>query len=192
MGMLTNGTSEETNLNTVDETKRNIQLVAYMSDYPSCDYCDAELTDEITEFPRGKITIYQRNFNEGGLWIHVNMRGIPANCESDKNDYAKNGCGVHIHAGMTCSNANLVQGHYWNKEKFGEGDANDPWILYEGEGGNNGPAIQYDSNEEGEAKSNWIFMSSGNGYNADENVHHAVVVHDANGARKACGVLNWD
>ena len=186
----------ESTTNTMANRRRN--LIAYMSDYPTCGSCDTGGNFEeptFTEFPRGRVIIEQGDGDDVfDMKIYMDMRGIPPNCRNEKNDYVKNGCGIHIHEGMTCSDQRFVKGHYWNKESLGEGDANDPWIKYKGSGqlANNGPAIQFDSNSEGEALDQWIFFEGGNGFKVEENVYHAVVIHDENGVRKSCGVLNWD
>lgn len=171
------------------------KLVAFMSDYPVCDACNADgnPTEPMTNsFPRGMVEIHEEN-GTNDIWIRINMRGLPSNCSKNRNDYPKNGCGIHIHEGNTCSSPNLVKGHLWDKNIFGEGDENDPWIKYNGENtGTNGPAIQFESSLRGDAIDQWIYLRGGNGYRAEENLQRAVVIHDENGARISCGVLNWE
>lgn len=174
--------------------QRQEKLIAYMSDYPTCNVCNTEDGSSetlIENFPRGTVEVQQGLFSSD-IWIRLNMRGLPSKCKKEKNDYVKNGCGIHIHEGMTCSSPNLVKGHYWNKDSFGDGDENDPWIRYIGENSDsNGPAIQYDSSLRGDAIDQWIYLRGGNGFTAEENLQRAIVIHDENGVRKACGVLNW-
>eukprot|EP00941_MAST-03F_sp_MAST-3F-sp1_P006391 g6391.t1 len=82
--------------------------------------------------------------------------------------------GVHVHAGTTCSDASQVGGHFWDQSL-----GNDPW-----------PTVKY--------------TTLGNTYSSFETLHvntdsisqsvigHAVVVHDSNGTRVACGVLRLE
>jgi len=85
-------------------------------------------------------------------------------------------CGVHIHTGTTCSDADLVGGHYWDDL---EGTKNDPW--------NSANGAVYKSNPEGMSKAKYVIKS---GYNIVDNVGHAVVVHGKDGSRIGCGVLS--
>ena len=134
------------------------------------------------------------------------MRGIPPICQKFNNTYSTNGCGIHIHEGKTCSSHNLVQGHFWDKELFGEDTENDPWINNLAQSDSkvkdkaeskfismsaikgSASAVQYDSNELGESLNEWIYFEQGNGFNASQNLHRALVIHDESGARKSCGV----
>lgn len=80
-------------------------------------------------------------------------------------------CGIHIHAGMSCDNHVNVLGHHWTPA-----DADDPWNE-----------VTYTSKRKGKAKGRYFNIS--NGYNYDENIGHAVVVHGIDGVRVGCGVL---
>jgi len=79
--------------------------------------------------------------------------------------------GVHIHAGTTCDTADDVGGHYWTPDTD-----TDVWNE-----------VTWASDEVGESTSSSIILA--NGYTYEDNVGHAVVVHDAAGNRVGCGIL---
>ncbi|CAE7880393.1 unnamed protein product [Symbiodinium sp. KB8] len=85
---------------------------------------------------------------------------------------AANCCGVHIHEGTTCSNAASVGGHYWNKDLYPE----DPWMD-----------VRYVI--EGSMPSAVNDLSVTTGYNADDIDGRAVVVHDYDGVRIGCAII---
>ncbi len=108
------------------------------------------------------------------LTIFMDMSSITPNCTVENN--VTNGCGVHIHVGTdTCTNATAVGGHYWNPKIYGEVD---PWL-----------SVKYLSDSSGRSE-DVIHMRGGDGFNASENNHHNIILHDASGARVACGVLS--
>ena len=182
------------------------KLIAYMSDYPMVEESSELEEDQQFDYPRGTVVIQFGRNDKKSMWINMNMRGIPPNCQKFNNTYPTNGCGVHIHEGQTCSSHNLVAGHYWDKELFGNETENDPWInnLAKSSSKNDekaaskfismttvkrsAPAVQYDSNALGESLDEWIYFEQGNGFNASQNLHRALVIHDENGTRKSCGV----
>jgi hypothetical protein len=79
---------------------------------------------------------------------------------------------------MNCSSHAVIGGHYWTPS-----NATNPW---------NSAAAKYFVTPLGkkgkryEANGNF---SVANGYSYEENLGHAVVVHQYNGGRIACGVL---
>jgi len=79
--------------------------------------------------------------------------------------------GVHIHSGTTCAAANEVGGHYYNTN---ETNGIDPWIT------------EWESDSEGSSTTMFLINS---GYALEDNLDHAVVVHDSSGTRIACGTL---
>jgi len=81
-------------------------------------------------------------------------------------------CGIHIHSGTTCSNADLVGDHYW-----APAGTPDPWTS---------DLTYYDSDMDGNATGEFFVE---NGYSIDENIGHAVVIHAADGKRVGCGLL---
>jgi Cu/Zn superoxide dismutase len=84
--------------------------------------------------------------------------------------------GTHIHSGTTCDNADDVGGHYWDAGS--DGTTPDQWTPEYG--------AVYETNGKGSTKGSFSLDS---GYGYDENIGHAVVVHDSTGARVGCGVL---
>jgi len=81
--------------------------------------------------------------------------------------------GLHIHAGTTCSSANLVGGHYYDSDSL----SSDPW------------STEWESDEDGSAFGDFTIESY---YGLDENYGHAVVVHlssDEGSTRAACGLI---
>jgi Cu/Zn superoxide dismutase len=113
----------------------------------------------------GEVTV---TFSHGTThtFIRYDLSGIPPNCIN---------CGIHIHQGETCNDANAVGGHYY---KVGV----DPWTT---EGG----AI-YTSDGDGLAMGSFTLMT---GYDTiSQNLGHAVVIHDQEGVRVSCGLLVTD
>ena len=95
------------------------------------------------------------------------MRGVEKNVTA----------GTHIHSGMSCDDASLVGGHYWDK---GADESNpDPWTDIYG--------AVYNTSPQGTALGNFHINS---GYGFHENKGHAVVVHASDGSRIGCGILN--
>jgi len=79
----------------------------------------------IDDAPTGKVTV--KFDNALNIHMQVMMDGLDTNC-TQSSDKSK-GCGVYIHVGETCDDANDIGEHYWNPGKF----CRDPWenIRYE-------------------------------------------------------------
>jgi hypothetical protein len=114
----------------------------------------------------GKVDVYFLGMDAMDMDFLFKLSGLEANCEN---------CGIHIHEGITCSSPELVLGHYWDSN---DGKTPDPW--------NSEYGAVYHTDGKGKAKGNYFLNS---GYDIDENDGHAVVVHDQDGNRIACGVL---
>ena len=84
--------------------------------------------------------------------------------------------GIHIHSGLTCDNADDVGGHYWDSGS--DGTTPDQWTSEYG--------AVYETNKKGSTKGSFSLDS---GYGYDDNIGHAVVVHDSTGEKVGCGVL---
>lgn len=112
--------------------------------------------------------------NSHDITLFMDVSSVASNCTTKNN--ITNGCGIHIHVGTSCMNASSIGGHYWNELIFGH-DV-DPWIP-----------LKYTSDAYGRAE-DIIHMYGGNGFDASDNNYHTIVLHDANGTRIACGVLN--
>lgn len=92
--------------------------------------------------------------------VNFRLRGLPASTTG----------GLHIHAGTNCS---ADGGHFWTPMT-----APDPWNVSLG--------TFYTSNANGTADGSFIVES---GYLLSANKHHAVVVHDGQNVKLACGLL---
>jgi len=111
---------------------------------------------------QSKITV---TFEDEIMSLKYNLKGVEENCID---------CGIHIHAGTTCDDADLVEGHYWDAAK-----TEDLWTTA-------GGAV-YNSDAGGNTKDHFHLT---NGYDVDGNNGHAVVIHAQDGSRVACGVLS--
>lgn len=102
-------------------------------------------------------------FLKGEILFAYDLQGLEPNCVD---------CGIHIHEGKTCDDADEVGGHYYSVGA-------DPWTTI-------GAAV-YNSDANGEAAGSFTLKS---GYDTcKENVGHAVVAHSQNGTRLSCGIL---
>lgn len=98
------------------------------------------------------------------VWVWYDLSGLEAKCKSS----GANGCGIHIHEGMTCTDADSIGGHYYNTDSI----SSDPWSL-----------IVYSSDKQGNAwgKTERVVIGAG-----EDIAGRALVVHDSTGARIAC------
>jgi len=101
---------------------------------------------------------------DGTFTYSYNVAGLEANCE---------GCGIHVHAGVSCESHEAVKGHGWNIEYV-----RDLWTA----AGGSVYATDAHGNATGEFK---LY----NGFDIFSNMNHAVVIHAQDGARLGCGVL---
>ena len=72
----------------------------------------------------GTVSVFVPNKKEFQGYIGYGgfLKNAPANL--DANDCsATNGCGVHIHSGMSCATAEAQGGHYYTDEEI-----SDPWL----------------------------------------------------------------
>ncbi len=100
---------------------------------------------------------------QGKMKFAYHLLGLEPNCVD---------CGIHIHEGTSCDDADAVGGHYYSVEV-------DPWTT---EGG-----AVYNSNVHGEAMGSFTLTSGHD--TCKENVDHAVVAHSQNSTRVSCGIL---
>ena len=115
--------------------------------------------------PVGTVTL--TFFADDTFSFDYNVKGLRENVK---------GAGIHIHAGVSCDSHEEVLGHGWNTEVL-----RDLWTLA-------GGAI-YSTNTKGTADGMFHLY---NGFKIEENVHHALVIHDFDGTRVGCGVLMYD
>lgn len=80
--------------------------------------------------------------------------------------------GVHIHEGTTCDDADEVGGHYYNSTHT---NGTDPWTT-----------TDWVSDSLGNSSTSFVIDS---GYGLEDNLAHAIVIHDSTGSRISCGVL---
>lgn len=95
-----------------------------------------------------------------GLALKFSLSGLSAGVSG----------GIHIHTGTTCDVADEVGGHYWHEKRVKV----DPWTT------------TYTSDALG-AASGTVFVDAG--LHAHDVYNHAVVVHDEDGTRVACGLI---
>ena len=127
-------------------------LRAVMNRYPG-------YTGDITPSGSVEVTFPKQNSTN----LSYDLSGLRGECTD---------CGVHIHEGTTCDDADEVGGHYFSV-------AEDPWTP---DGG-----ATYDANNKGFAQGSFTLTSGEDTY--ADNVDHAVVIHDQNGTRISCGIL---
>lgn len=130
------------------------------------------------DLSESKVTVTFFDGDDGEeMLFKYSLKGAKSGCED---------CGIHIHAGTTCDDKDLVGGHYWdpgpNKTIL------DMWTPEEGAVYNTSPT----------ATSTKGSFYIDNGYDAEGNDGHAVVVHlQSNdqyplGERYGCGVLSTE
>lgn len=132
---------------------RDIVLKAEMGRYPG--YTGAVAAS-------GAVTVSYRA--DWTFEFAYDLAGLEADCT---------GCGIHIHAGLSCANAQDVKGHGWNTDVV-----QDLWTAAGG--------ATYATDPEGVARGHF---NTYNGYSFGKNMGHAVVIHAQDGTRVGCGVL---
>jgi len=99
-------------------------------------------------------------------WLQFSIDGVETDCKRTPDGVA-NACGIHIHEGETCDDAEQVGGHF-----FDGSIPSDPW------------ASQVYSTRHGAASG--LFPTK---IGTDDIAGRALVVHDKTGARVACGLI---
>mmetsp|Transcript_62154 Transcript_62154/g.116269 ORF Transcript_62154/g.116269 Transcript_62154/m.116269 type:complete len:346 (+) Transcript_62154:65-1102(+) len=111
--------------------------------------------------------------DDGAMLQHLywTLTGLDDRCSEACT--AANCCGVHIHEGMTCSDASAIGGHYWNSTTYTE----DPWqtIMYNTSMGY--PAVTASP------------IAVITGTSQMDILGRAMVIHDYEGGRIACGII---
>merc|ERR1711865_803281 len=138
-------------------TKQKV-LTASIGLYPGYEAAAGDPT------PSGTVTVSFRD-DDSFEFAH-NLAGLKPNCES---------CGIHIHAGKSCTDPALVLGHFWNQYVV-----TDLWTIAGG--------AYYMADQDGRTDSSFNLFT---GYGYEENINHAVVIHTEGkgGARVGCGIL---
>mmetsp|Transcript_31754 Transcript_31754/g.46838 ORF Transcript_31754/g.46838 Transcript_31754/m.46838 type:complete len:315 (-) Transcript_31754:85-1029(-) len=101
---------------------------------------------------------------DGTFTYKFDVEDLESNCE---------GCGIHVHAGVSCDSHEQVKGHGWNQDFVVD--------LWTAAGG-----AVYATDDDGKASGEFKLY---NGFDIFSNMNHAVVIHAQDGARLGCGVL---
>ena len=103
----------------------------------------------------------------------VQLSAVLVNADPRCSEYsaAPNGCGIHIHSGYDCADADTIGGHLYAAEP-------DPWssVTYQVHGG------------PGSVATAGTMVPVG--MSAEDLIGRAFVVHDFDGARIACGYVS--
>ena len=121
-------------------------------------------SDGDLQHPRGYVVV--TFYNDDTFLFEYSVTGLRPN--------VMNG-GIHIHAGTSCETHELIMGHGWNTQLV-----RDLWTT---EGG-----AVYHTDSSGNTYGSFNLY---NGFGIEENVNHAVVIHDEDGTRVACGTLAY-
>merc|ERR1719321_2026171 len=108
----------------------------------------------------------------GNAYVTYNLKGLEDACKTTPEGVA-NACGIHIHEGMTCDDADAVGGHYYDADSI----TDDPW-----------KPLTYTAGKYGFSFGN-VKATIGKGQNING---RAIVVHDQTGGRVACALVkSW-
>lgn len=107
---------------------------------------------------------------KGTQTLSWSLTGLDTDCENACT--ATNCCGVHIHVGTDCNDASTIGGHYWDSSDY----TTDPWAT-----------VMYNSSNDSSSADSWVAVATG--LDAGEVLGRAMVIHDATGARIACGII---
>jgi hypothetical protein len=103
--------------------------------------------------------------------LKIDLAGLDTDCVYGAGDNVANGCGIHVHSGMSCDVADDVGGHYYSSDLSA-----DPWSD-----------VVYVTDSTGKNSSSQTVET---GYTLWELSGRAFVIHElTTGTRIACGVL---
>merc|ERR1712032_709528 len=102
----------------------------------------------------------------GNAYVTYNLKGLEDACKTTPQGVA-NACGIHIHEGNTCDDADSVGGHYYATDS-------DPWGV-----------LGYNTMNGGRAFGS-VKAAIGQG---EDIAGRAIVVHDSTGGRVACALI---
>merc|ERR1712199_19403 len=105
----------------------------------------------------------------GNAYVTYTLKGLEDACKTTPEGVA-NACGIHIHEGKTCDDADAIGGHYYDTDSIEA----DPWA-----------ALSYEAKFGGFARGS-VKAAIGQGQDI---AGRAIVVHDSTGARVACALL---
>lgn len=120
------------------------------------------------------------DFRGVSVAIGYDLAGVDPLCTTPNADIP-NSCGLHIHTGMTCTNASEIEGHYFDvgQHYFPSTPmpaSGDPWSA---------ASVMYNANTMRATGS----LQVDYGFGFDTSRGRAVVLHDYNGTRIACALL---
>jgi hypothetical protein len=110
--------------------------------------------------PQPTGTVHVEDQPDGSLKVYYDLAGFDGNVVVGS---------LHVHSGKSCTLHELVGGHYWSTEL-----SPDPWLQ---------PIF----NVQGDVSKGSFSLTSG--YTIAANTKHAVVIHNDDGDRIACGIL---
>lgn len=131
--------------------------------YPPSDLANTYYEPNIT----GNATIV---FGALSARIIYDLHGVQPQCKEVPS--VANACGIHIHEGEDCNNADQPGGHYYNKDTY---PTEDPWAH-----------IDYYPDENGDA---YGAVTAIYGENAADTIGRVLVVHAADGSRITCAKI---
>merc|ERR1711881_738872 len=103
----------------------------------------------------------------GNAYLTYSLQGLEDACKTTPEGVA-NACGIHIHEGKTCDDADAVGGHYYDTDSIEA----DPWSP-----------VGYVTRHGGSAGSGKAAIGQG-----QDIAGRAIVVHDSTGGRVACAL----
>ncbi|GFH59671.1 Copper/zinc superoxide dismutase (SODC) [Chaetoceros tenuissimus] len=143
-------------------------LKAKLGRYTSEDY--DKVDEDLAKTIDGHVDVSFADLDTTEMTFKYNIYGGAKGC---------NKCGIHIHEGTTCMYHQIVKGHYWYPGR--DGKVEDPWTEKYGAVYSTNPSI-------GDAYGSFKIDA---GLNYMANLRHAVVLHDDNGDRYGCGILEF-
>ena len=141
---------------------------------PAAGYLSASFEGDSTKYPGTESSSIYGVVVAGGTADELVLYGTLYGLQSSKQQptTAANSLGVHVHSGTTCSEASAVRGHYYDA-------STDPWTN-----------IHYTSDANGVANFYFQITKAELGVDPLSVNGRAFVVHNEDGSRAACAILN--
>lgn len=118
----------------------------------------------------GTVTL---TFSATGATLDWDLAGVDSACASGGT--GGNSCGIHIHAGTSCIDHNLVEGHYYNSDTIDT----DPWTT------------SFTSSDDGTTVTSSGSATVEYGYGYADTIGKTLVIHDEQAARVTCTVIHY-
>lgn len=116
----------------------------------------------------GYVGVYQVDVDT--QFLQYSLSGLDLACTAEY-DQVKNGCGLHIHKGVTCASAADVGGHHYD-----DSISDDPWLP-----------MRYVADSSGTFSGTTVAIKTG--IPIGDLYGRALVVHDSSGGRVACTLI---